>query len=115
DDDNFMFTMCGLPTPVSWLGSRNESVVATMLGIVEMVNPATHRQDYAVITDVAVLSFSPSNDKRTHAYKLQLRAMACQNGVAEIPRMPMSTITVTNLIQNVHFQSVVYFKNSGEI
>ncbi|GKE22183.1 hypothetical protein Tco_1433695, partial [Tanacetum coccineum] len=37
---------------------------------------------------VAVLSFSPFNDKRTHAYNLQqLRAMVGQNGVAKIPWM----------------------------
>nr|GFA34736.1 hypothetical protein [Tanacetum cinerariifolium] len=43
---------------------------------------------YVVIADVAVLSFSLFNDKRTHAYNLQLRAMADQKGVADIPWMP---------------------------
>ncbi|GJU02059.1 CDPK-related kinase 4-like protein isoform X2, partial [Tanacetum coccineum] len=37
-----------------------------------------HERNYVVITDVAVLSFSSFNDKRTHAYKLQTRAMADQ-------------------------------------
>nr|GFA30849.1 hypothetical protein [Tanacetum cinerariifolium] len=42
----------------------------------------------ALHSDVAVLSFSLFNDKRTHAYNLQLRAMADQKGVADIPWMP---------------------------
>ncbi|GJZ98084.1 zinc finger CCCH domain-containing protein 48, partial [Tanacetum coccineum] len=34
DDDNLPFTMRSSSTPVSWLGSHTESVIAAMLGVV---------------------------------------------------------------------------------
>ncbi|GJW75648.1 hypothetical protein Tco_0135018 [Tanacetum coccineum] len=49
-----------------------------------------------IIDHVVVFSFSPSTYKRTHAYKLQPRAMAGQNGVAEIPRMPPKNLLLTS-------------------
>ncbi|GKC55061.1 hypothetical protein Tco_1077806 [Tanacetum coccineum] len=33
DDDDFLFTVHNLPTPVSWLGSHIESVIAAMAGV----------------------------------------------------------------------------------
>ncbi|GJU73465.1 putative reverse transcriptase domain-containing protein [Tanacetum coccineum] len=50
------------------------------------------KSEQHAVVDVAVLSFSPSTYKRTHAYKLQSRAMACQNEVSEIPRTPASRV-----------------------
>ncbi|GJZ26489.1 hypothetical protein Tco_0570742 [Tanacetum coccineum] len=33
DDDTFLFSMRGLPTPVSWLGNHTESAIAAMAGV----------------------------------------------------------------------------------
>ncbi|GJX09197.1 hypothetical protein Tco_0199056 [Tanacetum coccineum] len=45
DDDTFNFSMRGLPSPASWLGSHSESAIAAMAGIV----PSTNARFYAIV------------------------------------------------------------------